>query len=78
MDNTFPTKTAIDNLASIGTVEHLYVPYIVSDNSAGFEEANGNIVVHAKSGGTYVECSKTNVDFFAFDIFKQYRSWINK
>ena len=78
MDNTFPTKAAIDNLASINTVEHFYVPYMYSENEAGFEEANGNIVVYANSNGTYVECSKTNVDFFEFDIFKKYRSWLNK
>lgn len=78
MDNTFPTKTAIDNLISINTVEHLYVPYMVSDNEAGFEEANGNIVVYANSNGTYVECSKTNLDFFKFEIFEKYRNWLNK
>ncbi len=77
MDNTFPTKTAIDNLVSIGTIEHLYVPYMVSDNDKGYEEANGNIVVFANGNGTYVECSKTNVDFYDFDIFSKYRNWLN-
>lgn len=76
MDNTFPTKMAIDNLVKYN-VKHLYVPYMVSDNEAGFEEANGHIVVHANSNGTYVECSKTNEDFYNFEIFKEYRSWTN-
>ena len=78
MDNTFPTKTAIDNLFAINSVEHLYVPYMVSDNEAGYEVANGNIVVFANENGTYVECSKTNLDFFKFEIFEKYRSWMNK
>ena len=78
MDNTFPTKAAIDNLVSIGSVEHLYVPYMVSDNEAGYEEANGNIVVFANNNGTYVECSKTNMNFFEFSIFEKYRNWLIK
>ena len=78
MDNTFPTKTAIDNLVAINTVEHLYVPYMVSDNEAGYEEANGNIVVFANNNGTYVECSKTNMNFFEFAIFEKYRNWLSK
>ena len=77
MDNTFPTKSAVNNLRDIGPLEHLYVPYMVSDNDKGYEEANGNIVVFANGNGTYVECSKTNVDFYDFDIFKKYRSWLN-
>ena len=74
-DNTFPTKKAVDNLVSIGTVKHFYVPYMVSDNSEGYEPANGHIVIKANSNGTYVECSETNEDFFNFEIFKKYRSW---
>ena len=76
MDNTFPTKSAVDNLASIKTVEHLYVPCMVSNNEEGYEPANGHIVMKANSNGMYVECSKTNEDFFNFDIFKKYRSWV--
>ena len=78
MDNTFPTKTAIDNLVTVNTIEHLYVPYMVSDNDAGYEEANGNIVVFANNNGTYVECSKTNTNFFEFAIFEKYRNWLSK
>ena len=75
MDNTFPTKTAINNLNTLGTVKHLYVTTMVSNNADGFEPANGNIVVKSNSNGTYVECSHSNKDFYSFDIFKQYRSW---
>ena len=75
MDNTFPTKKAIDNLNSLGTVKHLYVTTMVSNNEKGFEPANGNIVVKAINDEIYVECSHSNTDFYAFDIFKQYRSW---
>jgi hypothetical protein len=75
MDNTFPTKIAVDNLNSLGTVEHFYVPAFVSDNEEGYELANGHIVVKANSNGTYVECSNSNEDFFNFEIFKTYRSW---
>ena len=75
MDNTFPTKIAVDNINSLGTVEHFYVTSMVKNNEAGFEDANGNIVVKANSNGTYVECSNSNEDFYNFDIFKQYRSW---
>lgn len=74
-DNTFPTKKAIDNLVSIGTVKHFYVPYMVSDNKDGYEIANGNIVIKSNDNGTYVECSADNRDFFEFEIFKKYRSW---
>ena len=73
-DNTFPTKQAIDNFVSVG-VEHLYVPAMVSSNAAGYQAANGDIVVYANSNGTFVECSVTNDDFYNFEIFKQYRTW---
>lgn len=77
-NNTFPTKAAIDNLNAIGTVEHLYVPSMVSNNSQGYEPANGDIVVYANSNGTGVKCSHSNEDFYTFDIFKQFRSWTVK
>lgn len=74
LDNIFPTKIAIDNFNKIG-VKHLYVTSMASNNEAGYEDANGNIVVYANSNGTYVECSNTNLDFYNFDIFKEYRTW---
>ena len=77
-DNLFPTKAAIDNLVDIGTVKHLYVPVMVSDNDAGYEPANGNIVVYSNANGTGVRCSHSNEDFYNFDIFKQFRSWTVK
>ena len=75
VDNTFPTKIAIDNLSKYN-VSHLYVPYMVSDNEDGYEPANGNIVVYSNSSGTGVKCSVTNEDFYTFDIFKQFRTWV--
>ena len=74
-DNTFPTKAAIDNLVNVGTVQHLYVPSMVSNNSLGYEPANGNLVVYANENGLDVYCSNSNEDFYNFDIFKQYRKW---
>ena len=74
VNNTFPTKAAIDNLSKYN-VSHLYVPYMVSDNVDGYEPANGNIVVYANSTATGVKCSVTNKDFYSFDIFKQFRTW---
>ena len=74
-ENIFPTRDAIDNLVSVGSVEHFYVPVMTSDNEQGFVPANGNIVIKSNSNGTYVECSADNRDFFEFEIFKKYRSW---
>lgn len=77
-DAYFPTKIAIDNLNSLGTVKHLYVPAMYSENEKGYEPANGNIVLKANGNGTYIECSHSNEDFYTFDIFKQYRTWTVK
>lgn len=74
-DVIFPAKKAVDNLVSIGTVEHFYIPAMVSNNDKGYELANGNIVVKANNTGTYVECSNSQEDFFDFSIFKEFRSW---
>ena len=74
-ENIFPTRDAIDNLVSVGSVEHFYVPVMTSDNEQGFVPANGNIVIKSNDNGTYVECSVDNRDFFEFEIFKKYRSW---
>ena len=74
LNNIFPTKQAIDNFNAVG-VKHLYVPAMTSENEAGYEAANGNIVVYSNAKGTYVECSETNEDFYNFDIFKEYREW---
>ena len=77
-ENIFPTKAAIENLVSVGSVEHFYVPVMTSDNAQGYVPANGNIVIKSNNNGTYVECSESNTDFFDFEIFKQYRSWSSK
>ena len=75
-ENVFPTAQAISNFATAG-VQHFYVTQMVSDNAAGYEAANGNIVVYANNSSDtpYVECSNSNDDFFNFDIFKANRTW---
>lgn len=75
-ENVFPTAQAISNFKAAG-VEHFYVTQMVSNNSQGYEAANGNIVVYANNSSDtpYVECSNSNDDFYNFDIFKANRTW---
>ena len=79
-NNLFPTEYAINNLVTVGTVEHLYVTSMATFNSSGievgYEDANGDIVVRCSGSETIIECSNDNRDFFEFDIFDDYRDWV--
>ena len=74
-ENIFPAQASVSRLAKVGSIEKFYVTQMASDNEAGFEPANGNIVIKANDNGTTIECSASDKNFFEFEIFKKYRSW---
>lgn len=75
VSNTFPAQASVSRLAQIGTIEQFYVTQMISDNSDGYEPANGHIVIKSNDNGTSVECSASNTNFYEFEIFKKYRTW---
>lgn len=70
--NMFPSQAFVDRIAPY--TDKVYVTTIVSDNAAGFESLNGNIVVTSNGGQVGVQCSNNNVLFKDTDWFKENRT----
>lgn len=67
----FPHQEFIDNVAVY--TRQVYIPMMKSDNAAGFESLNGNIVVTSSGADVSVQCSNNNVLFKDTDWFKENR-----
>ncbi len=68
----FPHQEFIDNVALY--TSRLYIPMMKSDNAAGFESLNGNIVVTSNGAEVSVKCSNNNVLFKDTEWFKENRT----
>lgn len=69
--NMFPSQAFVDNVAPY--TDKVYVTTIVSDNSAGYESMNGNIVVTSDGETVMVNGSNNNTVFKDTEWFKNNR-----
>ncbi len=75
MENVFPSQAFVDRVAPY--TDKVYVTTVVSDNDAGFESMNGNIVVESDGKSVTVKCSNNNTLFKNTEWFKKYRTLPN-
>ncbi len=71
--NMFPSQAFVDRVGKY--TDRIYVTTIVSDNAAGYESMNGNIVVSSDGGEVTVNCSNNNTLFKDTDWFRKNRVW---
>lgn len=70
--NMFPSQAFVDRIAPY--TDKVYVTTIVSDNEAGYESLNGNIVVYVENGELKMRCSNNTTLFKDTDWFKANRT----
>ena len=70
--NMFPSQAFVDRIAPY--TDKVYVTTIVSDNEAGYESLNGNIVVYVENGELKLRCSNNTTLFKDTDWFKANRT----
>lgn len=72
VENMFPSQAFVDRIAPY--TDKVYVTTIVSDNEAGYESLNGNIVVYVENGELKMRCSNNTTLFKDTDWFKANRT----
>ena len=70
--NMFPSQAFVDRVAPY--TDRVYVTTIVSDNNAGYESMNGNIVVTSDGKEVTVVCSNNDILFKDTEWFKANRT----
>ena len=70
--NMFPSQAFVDRIAPY--TDKVYVTTIVSDNEAGYESLNGNIVIYVENGELKMRCSNNTTLFKDTDWFKANRT----
>ena len=70
--NMFPSQAFVDRVAPY--TDRVYVTTIVSDNNAGYESMNGNIVVTSDGKEVTVACSNNDILFKDTEWFKANRT----
>ena len=71
--NMFPSQAFVDRVAKY--TDRIYVTTVVSENDAGFEPMNGNIVLSSDGGEVSVRCSASDLVFRESEWFKENRTW---
>ena len=69
--NMFPSQAFVDRIAPY--TDKVYVTTIISDNEAGYESLNGNIVVYVENGELKMRCYNNTTLFKDTDWFKTIR-----
>ena len=72
MANVFPAQAFVDRVAKY--TDKVYVTTVVSDNSAGYQSMNGDIVVIKDEGKISISCSNNNTLFKDTEWFKKNRT----
>ena len=70
--NMFPSQAFVDRVAPY--TDKVYVTTIISDNDAGYQSLNGNIVVYVENGELKMRCSNNATLFKDTDWFKANRT----
>ncbi len=70
--NMFPSQAFVDRIAPY--TDKVYVTTIISDNDAGYQSLNGNIVVYVENGELKMRCSNNATLFKDTDWFKANRT----
>ena len=70
--NMFPSQAFVDRIAPY--TDKVYVTTIISENEAGYESLNGNIVVYVENGELKMRCSNNATLFKDTDWFKANRT----
>lgn len=72
-DNQFPSQAFIGRVCRY--TENVYCPNVVSDNGAGYEKMNGDIVFYCSGGELKLYCSNNDTVLKDTDWFKENRVW---
>lgn len=77
--NMFPSQAFVDRVAPY--TDRVYVTTIISDNKAGYESMNGNVVITSDGKEVTVACSNNDILFKDTEWFKANRTlpdaWAN-